>query len=75
MLFQANTFLGMLLIFILITIAAMFYNTKNKIVFYTEKMMAFPNQKLIVLEEKGKQRVLNGLSKWAKIKHTLVETR
>lgn len=41
MLFQANTFLGMLLIFILITIAAMFYNTKNKIVFYTEKMMAF----------------------------------
>lgn len=31
----------MLLIFILITIAAMFYNTKNKIVFYAEKMMAF----------------------------------
>lgn len=41
MLFQANTFLGMLLIFILITIAAMFYDMKNKIVFYTEKMMAF----------------------------------
>nr|XP_034300120.1 uncharacterized protein LOC117681093 [Crassostrea gigas] len=43
---KANTFLGMLLIFILITIAAMFYNTKNKIVFYTEKMMAFFNNSL-----------------------------
>lgn len=41
MLFQANTFLGMLLIFILITIAAMFYDMKNKIVFYTKKMKAF----------------------------------
>lgn len=43
---KANTFLGMLLIFILITIAAMFYNTKNKIVFYTEKMMAFFSKSL-----------------------------
>lgn len=38
---KASTFLGMVLIFILITIAAMFYNTKSKMVFYAEKMMAF----------------------------------
>lgn len=52
MLFQANTFLGMLLIFILITIAAMFYDMKNKIVFYTEKMMAFPTKSLSFWKKK-----------------------